>query len=439
LDGSVHVTNGDLEPYLTYTVAKVLAEDTAIITKISAVREYIGIFENMNYVGYGSFKRVRYMGESTPVGERSNYVKGICVVAVTSMDILEEVYKGKLEIINGSMITEENNTAHHNKIVISAELAEKNGLSLGDTVTLDMPSLFQSEYEARFYEEERTAEEFAYVYIVGGIYQHCINNFAGVSVPYDLNANHVYVPITTVVDISERESIQNKYKREDPLALTVNPTVIPDALYFHLSNMDIANDMEYALNTIGFSEAIKLTEYVSDVSSSPSARLTQIVTYILIGVITVGFAVFLLATLFNMKARHREFAVLASLGKKRTHITLDFFIELACVIFVSLFASSCLLILVALLCAIPITNYLYSAEVSAQFMSENANFVLYGQETALPSAESMQDFHHLLIEYIIPSISFALLAGALLMIILYVLVSIYIKNINALSEVGGKE
>lgn len=306
-----------------------IGEDAAVVTGVSAVKEYVGILSGITYVGYGTFVRSRFSGEPTPIGEKTNYLQGIQIVGVTSMDILEEVYGGELTMTAGTMITRANNEAHHSKIVISVELAEQNGLSLGDTVTLDMVSLYAPERGLRGYGELNGKE--AYVYTVGGIYKHRTDNFAGVSEPWLLNANHVYVPISTLDDIANSERIQDMYRSNIPGVsdlFSENPCVIPDSLYLHLSDMSAVNALCEEMNGLGFTEPLLLTEYVSDTASSPSARLSEIVSILLVGVVGVGFAIFFFSVLFNMKARHRELAVLTALGKKRSAVAASFFLEL---------------------------------------------------------------------------------------------------------------
>ena len=65
LDGSVHVTNETLDPYLTYDAAATLANDADVITRVSAVKEYTGFFRDALYVGYGNYKRAQFSGEAS--------------------------------------------------------------------------------------------------------------------------------------------------------------------------------------------------------------------------------------------------------------------------------------------------------------------------------------------------------------------------------------
>jgi hypothetical protein len=209
LDGSVHVTSDSLSPYLTYDAAAALANDAEVINRLSCVKEYTGFFRNALYVGFGSYKRPQYTGENPTADRKSNYLRGIRIKAVTSMDILEEVYGGDLVLLQGSLIIDEDTASRRNKIVVSEAFAEMNGLSVGDTLILDTLSLYQTEAEAvRFgLTDLYDKDQFAYEYTVGGIYRLHRDNAAAVSVPWELYDNVVYVPITTTEDISVSEGI----------------------------------------------------------------------------------------------------------------------------------------------------------------------------------------------------------------------------------------
>ncbi len=437
LDGSCHVTDTELLPYLSYEAAVFIDEDASAIRKISAVKEYIGFLNGIDYVGKEEFTRSRYPGEPTPSGKPVHYIMGFQIVGVTSMDILEEVYKEELTMTKGTMITDKDNNAHHNKIVISEEVAALNGLSLGDEITLDMLSLFETEKEAiRFY--ENTFDKYSVTYIIGGIYQNENDNFAGVTKPWLLNVNRIYVPIATLSDIAESDTITELYEWKDMYALKENPAVIPDSLYFHLADMKLSGKLEKELNELGFGKQIMLSEYVSDAASSPSARLAEIISVILTGIMAVGLAVFLLAVLFNMKTRHRELAVLAALGKRRTDIALSFFMELAILTILALTAGGGISAILIVMLASPITRYLYAAEYSAQFHNQTMNGVL-GQTIPSDMTEAAHDIKTLLTEYFVPSFCFAIVAGMILLVVLFLFVDGYVNRINALSGVGGKE
>ncbi len=458
LDGSVHVTSDSFLPYLTYDAAVTMCKDAEIITAISAVKEYIGYFHDTKYIGYDTLTResfsqelpIKADGEEyTPQEKTAHYCKSLSVMGVTSMDILEEVYSGALTVTEGTMISAENNEAGHNKIVISEKLALQNDLALGDTLVLNMPSLYRTEFDMGYDMNRKGSDIDSYTYIIGGIYRNALDDLTGAAVPWEVSANRVYVPISTLSDISESNRIRTLYsyvsrqtegKHFDPYrAIDQNPTLIPDRLYFHLSDMNEISRLCKEINLLGFDENVLLTEYLSDAASSPSVRLSEIIAFIQIGMILVGFLIFMLVILFQMKARHRELAVLSALGKKRNSVATSFFIEILLLVCLSMCLS--FIAVSSILChfAEPATRYLYAAELSAKYKDETAEMVLLGDAVGNVISINMADAHFLLRHYALPTLGTTLIPLAILLIMIRCAIQLYVKRINALSGVGGKE
>jgi ABC-type antimicrobial peptide transport system permease subunit len=441
LDGSVHVTDTGLEAYLTYDAAVTIANDAEVITRLSAVKTYTGFFRNADYVGHGSYKRPQYSGETPNADRKSDYLTGICVKAVTSMEILEEVYSGSLNFVQGSAITDGDTELRKNKIVISEKFAEANDLQIGDPLVLDTLSLYQTEAEAvRFgLTDLYDKDQFAYEYTVGGIYRSHRDNAAAVSVPWELYDNVVYVPITTTEDISVSEGIQQMFRNADAFALKINPVLIPDALYFHLSDIGEVQRLAEEINRIGFSKQIKLTPYVSDISSSPSARLSGIVSGMLLGVIAAGFAVLVLTALLNMKARRREFAVLIAMGKKRISVAFSYCIEFSFLILAAFLLSSVGTAFTVWLCALPISQYLYAAEEAALFQTESADRYLFGGRAESLVSQVKIEFPAFFRDHMMPSVVFTGAVTALLLLLLCGIILLYVKSVHPMHDAGGKE
>ncbi len=173
--------------------------------------------------------------------------------------------------------------------------------------------------------------------------------------------------------------------------------------------------------------------------SSPSARLSEIVTTLLCGVIAFGFAVLVLSVIFHMKARHRELAVLSALGKKRGAVARSFFAEVLILTTAALLVSSGLLCLTVRFFAEPIGRYLVASEFSASIVPERADMFLIESGVQNTVTTKMNDLSYLFSEYAIPSILFSLIAGLIILMGIYFVVCGYVRKINALSGVGGKE
>ena len=442
LDGSIHVTDENFMPFFTYEAADTLNQNAEGITKISSVMTRPVHFCDMAYLGKDQYLRDTYAWERMyyPSGtHQTEYHEGFLLCAVTSMDILEEVYSGDLVMREGTTISENNNEACANKIVISASVAELNGVCLGDSIFLDPFSVFREEESAtRAYLQSNT-EYAPYEYIVGGIYEIRSDNTLSASLPHEIYENKVYIPISTLTDMAKDDYLLSYGESNFVGDSYEMPSVIPDHLYFHMENIEDSSVLEEKINKIGFSETILLSPYMSDAASSPSARLSEIVSLLLIGVMGLGFVVLVLAVLFNMRARHRELAVLVALGEKRSRVSFSFFAEIAILTAASLVCGGLLLLMAASFFAVPISDYLYAAEFSSKIRYESADLFLIGNGAQPAVAERMEDLSFLFVRYILPS--FAISAGMALIILLLILgiVFLYTRKINALSGVGGKE
>ena len=458
LDGAVHVTNEAYEPYLTYTAAMTICEDADVITGISALKEYTGMIYGTQYVGWDQFTREAYSQELPIQSEEESltkedttvhYHKGMMIVGVTDMNILEEVFSGNLVMTEGTMITAENNAAHHPKIVISKEYADQNGISPGDVLTLNTPSLYRTEHQISYaMNHEKNAED-SYAYTVGGIYNRVADNTASASAPWEANANRVYVPISTLLDISKSERIQTLYSYVTRVAegrhvdryraINTDPSLIPDRLYFHVSDRGSIGALCDEINSLGFYENVLLTEYVSDAASSPSVRLSEMVSVILFGIGCIGLLIFMLVILFHMRARHKELAVLVALGKSRGAVTASFFIEIVGIVAMSVLASGVLLTLMVNILAHPINDYLYSAEASAKWRDMTSEMILLGHSTKNEFIGSTADRKYLFHTYVLPSFFLVFDSMMCVMSLIYFRIRFYVNKINALSDVGGKE
>ncbi len=325
LDGSLHITDDEFSPFFTYQMAKAIEEHSDIITDLSAVKECTIHLLGVDHIGKGEHLRSWYNSEksyiefetNTPQFEKVDYYKSFTLCAVTDMSFLEEVYSGELIMTEGTMISEENNEVHANKLVISKTIAEKNGLSLGDTVYFDGLSAFVSEADALWI-YNLYGENFGEVsYIIGGIYEHKVDNSISAATPDLIHENKLYIPISTLVDMEDNPIVDHYYQENHTKRVMKYSDIVPDHLYFHMDDIGDAASLEKELNRLGLAKTVKLTPYMSDATSSPSARLAEIMTTLLIGVVVFGFVILVLAVLFHMKARHRELAVLSALGQKR--------------------------------------------------------------------------------------------------------------------------
>ena len=442
LDGAYHITDSAFMPFLSYEVAEYLERNAEAITKTSAVMERAVSFSDMEYIGKNDYRRDTFGWERAylPIGTtQTAYHEGFLLCAVTSMDILKEVYGGDLVMLEGTAISEKNNADGANKIVISSSVAEKNGLKLGDRVHLDSFSVFEEEECAASAYLGFSGEYSPYEYVVGGIYENREDNGVSASLPIEINENKVYIPISTLTEMARDPYLLDFGIRNETGLSEKPPSVIPDRLYFYVKNTRSVKILEEKMGEIGFSEGILLSPYISDAASSPSARLSEIVSLLLVGVIGLGFAVFALAVFFNMKARHRELAVLSALGQKRSRVAFSFFAEIAFLTFTAWTIASVFLTVEISFLAVPISDYLYEAETLSKISHESADLFLLDSGAQSAVTEALEDFSFLFMRYILPSATLSAGMGAVILLLVFGIVAFYVRKINALSGVGGKE
>ncbi len=452
------MTDDKLSPYLTYDLAEMIESDSEIITKVAAITEYTahmstiskntGHFMGITHIGTGTESVMRSMNKEElkfyPRGtKRIDYYKGFTICGISAMDITDEVFMSDLIMTEGRMITDEDTANRAKYAVISERVAEQNELSLGDMVYLDSLSLYLDDKEANLVSLKdetngRYAEQVPYEII--GLYEHKTDNGSSVDEPYLIHDNKIYVPISSLADIAKGE-FSNIYLDENhnDIGTSIELSVIPSHLYFFLTDIGEAKTLEKALNDIGFSKTIKLIPYISDAVSSPSARLAEIISTLIVGVVIFGFAVLILAVIFHMRARHRELAVLSALGQKRNTVAGSFFAEVAILMGFALLTGSSILVFSVSFLAEPITNYLLASEGAASIVTETADTLFAEKEVSDVIIRNIGDETYLFTEYTIPSILFSMMAGVVILIGIYAVVYRYVKKINALSGVGGKE
>ncbi len=442
LDGSIHVTDDHLEPFLNYEIAELVGKSTSVIEKISATTEYTVHLVDIEHIGMGELMRSPEKRE-LPFYERGtkkiDYRKGFTLHGVSSMDILDEVFTEELVLTEGCMITDEDNRNRSKKIVISKTVAQQNALQVGDMVVLDSISLYLGDQDSNLkymgYGAEGGYCEFV-PYEICGLYERRTDNAISAKTPVSINENQVFVPISTLIEVSKGEIMQKHLNHYDGSSANfVNTELVPSHLYFYLTDASKAQELENELNEVGFLKQITLTPYISDAASSPSARLSEIVTTLLFGVILFGFAVFVLSVIFHMKARHRELSVLSALGKKRSAVARSFFTEvLILTVFAWIFGGALLFVMLYFF-AEPIGSYLVASEFSASILPERADQFLIESGIQDTVTIKMSDLTYLFSEYAMPSIIFSVMAGGIILMGIYLVVYGYVRHINALSGV----
>lgn len=435
LNGTAIVTDKEGYPFISYNVARDICASSSSIKGLWAEKSYEAILKDIKYTGEGDFKK-----QYAVYGEPEEKEEGFMLVACTDMSCCDEFFGGRAELVSGSLISDSDNENSYLKIVISDKLAELNGLSLGDDITLNMYSMFSDFDTSVYYSSQPAFADWFRTYTIGGIYKNISSSSYTASSAYLLDDNRVYIPISTITDYTENELSYNYYLISSPLSAKFdNPVLIPDSTYLFLNDIGDIGKAEDAINKIGFAKDIKLTEFVSDASSSPAARLSKIMYIMIALTVVAGFSILALIILFYMNSRKREFAVLSALGKKRVKTALSFFAEISVIIMVSVIICALAFALCSYLTAEPISVYLNASESSVKTQNSDSDMYISSTLHEDEAVRKITDFSYLLSAFILPAFSSAVIVTLLLEIILFIFIYAYIKRIDILAAAGGKQ
>ena len=484
LGGTVVVSDNDGDRILSYEAAMYLKNASSAVGEVEAIAEFevqpIGS-QCLNgadkiTVTYSPYRstilKMRSDEETTFESVLSRDMK---LVAVTTTDICKEFYSGDAELVEGTLISRGDCANENLKIVVPDEFAKLNGLKLGDTVTINALSMFIAPPISKTYNLKKeeinfislpfTYEDFiielgeslsTITFTVGGIYHNHVNNRSVASTAADVNDNRVYVPISTVskkLQMIKADTTFNEKKQGYAYIHDLLPSAdgkvqylyprdlncVPTRLYLRLTDISLSDELEDAINEIGFYKEVKLTPFVNEAGASPAAKILIIVRYSLIGVMIAGFAILALIIFFNMNSRWREFAVLAALGMKRLKIALSFFGEVLVVFVASLLVCTALYAVTVRSVAAPVSEYLESSEEAAD-SSEMRLSGLFSENAAKKQrAESMTDTGYLARNYVLPSLWITFVAALAVLCITLAPVYVSTRKINPLTDSGGKE
>ncbi|MBO4216478.1 MAG: hypothetical protein J5940_00885 [Clostridia bacterium] len=476
LGGTVVVTDENGGRAMYYEAAKVLKDNSDVITDIDAVAEYP--VQGVGITGIGGDEYIieatsllRYTREKAETITTASTVRDLKLCAVTTTDICPEFYGGDAVITSGTSISREDCENITMKAVVSDEFAEKNGLSLGDRIRINALSVFISEPdiaymsayglpdEAVFFYDDFAVdlgESLTYItFTIGGIYHNGADNRNVVSEPSSVNANKIYIPISAIskkLEIINKDEIFNSHlgeyinlKKHTSGMNFANQYVhpedircLPTRMYFRLSSLSLAEELENALNSLGFYQTIKLTEFINEAGASPAAQILGTVRFSLIGVVAVGFVVLLLIMIFNMNSRKREFAVLAALGKKRSSITASFLSEVLIVFIVALLICALVFGFAVNSVASPISEYLEAEETAAAGSEIRLSSTYSESEAKEVRSRNMNDSGYLTEEFTVPAVTTTAAGLAAVILLMSIPAAIFIKARNPLTDAGGK-
>lgn len=292
------------------------------------------------------------------------------VVGYSSDEAMRDFVNGTSKITEGSMF--ETGTEDYN-CVISDELAAYNSISVGDEITIENPN----------------NETETYTLKVVGIYNNSqstvsesttMKGFSTASDP----ANQIYLSYTALKSITTASST-NAVTSTDEKTGREKTTAIPEQVSgtYLFATAEDYDTFSKDVYTAGLS-----TDYVvssSDLSSYedsivPLDNLSEMATYFLIVVLSIGAIVLIVLNIFSVRERKYEVGVLTAIGMKKAKVSMQFIFETLVVTFIALLLGA----IIGATSSVPVTNSLLASQIEAQKSSDNQQSSSFGRDTMKP-------------------------------------------------------
>ena len=293
-----------------------------------------------------------YSGQSCYVGADgndvcTNYVDPSFIIKGNFFDNMIEFADGDYSITSGRFYTEKEILNNASVALISEELAETNGLNVGDNISI---LIFSPDELSILAGQDVSTEDYTLSCEVIGIYanpQKITPDYSqfDYTYPYENPQNIILMPATTVYKAQLKVS---------QLYFDYYSTVYPDEEYYS----DLANrpseesitEMSLDTVTILLNDPLDVDQFVSDHSddvgqfislssdneefetlSKPLDTLNLYANFIIWLVVINAIIIITLVTALTLKTREYEIGVLLSIGASKFKVIAQFFVELAIV------------------------------------------------------------------------------------------------------------
>ena len=256
-----------------------------------------------------------------------------------------ELVEGKYKVEKGRFYNEEEIDKFAKVCLITEELAEANGVSVGDTIKLAYSNL-----DRWLKDTGVTQEDLNFELEVIGIYSHTDkitpdNSNYDYTYPYENPSNVILMPATTVYALSLpiQQKQWNYYKElypDDPYYS--NPEYYPSIenminqdlydVYILLNDpLEVDEFVEEYKNKAGDYKKLNANNDEFNRLAKPLDTLSSYAEFIVWLVVINAIVIITLVTALTLKTREYEIGVLLSIGASKFKVIAQFFIELAIV------------------------------------------------------------------------------------------------------------
>ena len=312
--------------------------------------EFVRLNNNYEQSMDGDNGKSCFFDEETGTDECYDIVEPKFFVKANFFPDMIELQDGEFTIVDGRFYTKEEIDDFSHVVVITSELAELNGLSVGDEITLG----YRNPSDINYLKKQGidvTVEDFDETFEIIGIYDHSnhitpdASNFDWTS-PYENPDNMILMPATTTysvgLEISQKEFDAQAEKNPDDEIFS-NPENRPS-----MENIEknvYVNDVTILLN-----DPLEVEDYVEDYKDTlpqfmkldanneefnklakPLDTLNLYSNFIVWLVVINAIIIITLVTALTLKTREYEIGVLLSIGASKIKVIAQFFLELAIV------------------------------------------------------------------------------------------------------------
>ena len=268
-----------------YTGTPITDADIEKVMSVKGIRDYNGIGDGSVFAMDFSFI------PGISFGQTRDYSR---LPSVSNSEYFNYFRRGAFKLVEGRHITPEDDHA----VLISTALAERNGLKLGDTITV------QCSYDAGGYPDVSLK--------IVGIYEVAMDNGQFNTTSTD-KRNRLIIDHKAMQEIMQRDSIQY----DNGVEFFVDDPKNIDTIAAEIRKLD--------LDWSCFKLTVDNTAY--EAVASPLTAMQSMVTGLIIGIVIVSIGI--LALILNMwiKQRTHETGILLSIGVSKVKIVAQYILE----------------------------------------------------------------------------------------------------------------
>ena len=405
LSNTLKVTVADGKPALKCNTAMEIRDGFGVITEMHAVSSGECAIEGVE----------AFEPKEEPA---SNYKKHdpFGLEAVTDTETYEEFYSGALRIVEGTGITLEHNNNKTLIALVSKDLAEKNGLKLGDPllVSYSIP-MSQSRGTITLY--------------VGGIYSISSTVRQGAAHGYLIPANKIFMPFSVyryaAGKASPLGSMELKISR----------------LYYEVKSPseELAAEMEERVSSVYLSDYrnVRVELFAPAKEVEALYKLSKVLDIAIIAVGVCFVASLLMVMLWSLRTRMKEIGIYCALGTKHRRVASILTAE-SLLVFTAAFAVAVgAFCTVAAIYGQELYTALFYSSANGDIASTTLENFLSDRSELFAVSQVFRSAGELLREFVLPS---ALRTAAVMLgsvIIVGAMLYLYVRKTEVMRIVGG--